>query len=144
MRLKKFTAPLLKGTRVGLAAIAMLQFSVNGPFAGSAQASSGTQFPIQHVIVIVGENRSFDHLFATYRAKGDQYVDNLLSKHIIKDDGTPGRNYSEAEQYAPDVTGSTTYAVSTTTNKVLYSFLPAPLNGGPTDGLHQQRNLHHD
>jgi phospholipase C len=134
MRLKKFTAPLLKGTRIGLAAIAMLQFSVMGPFAGSAQAQEReTQSPIQHVIVIVGENRSFDHIFATYRAKGGQYVDNLLSKHIIKEDGTPGRNYSEAEQYAPDVTGSTTYDVSPTTNKVLYSFLPAPLNGGPTN-----------
>ena len=25
------------------------------------------QAPIKHVIVIVGENRTFDHLFATYK-----------------------------------------------------------------------------
>jgi phospholipase C len=33
-----------------------------------------TATPIKHVIIIVGENRSFDHLFATYvpkaRARG--------------------------------------------------------------------------
>ena len=134
MKLKKFTAPLLKGTRVGLAAIAMLQFSIVGPFASSAQADEReTQSPIKHVIVIVGENRSFDHIFATYQAKDGQYVDNLLSKKIIKEDGTPGPNYSEAEQYAPDVTGSTIYEVSPKTKKALYPFLPAPLNGGPTD-----------
>jgi phospholipase C len=28
-----------------------------------------TASPIKHVIIIVGENRSFDHLFATYVAK---------------------------------------------------------------------------
>lgn len=135
MKLKKFTAPLLKGTRVGLAAISILQFSVAGPFAGNAQADEHhvPKTPIKHVIVIVGENRSFDHIFATYKAKDGQYVDNLLSKHIINEDGTPGNNYALAEQYAPDVTGSTVYDPSPTTKKVLYSNLPAPLNGGPTD-----------
>ena len=30
-----------------------------------------TASPIKHVIIIVGENRSFDHLFATYVPKSD-------------------------------------------------------------------------
>ena len=46
--------------------------------------------PIQHVIIIVGENRTFDNLFATYKPKADQSFDNLLSKGIVYADGTPG------------------------------------------------------
>ena len=47
----------------------MLQFSVLGPLADRAQAheKDRTRTPIKHVMV--GENRSFDHLFATYKAK---------------------------------------------------------------------------
>ncbi len=42
------------------------------------------------MIVIIGENRSFDHVFATYKPKNGETVWNLLSKGIIKSDGTPG------------------------------------------------------
>src|ERR1700680_3442867 len=56
--------------------------------------------PIKHVIIIVGENRSFDHLFATYVPKGKgETISNLLSKHIINADGTPGTNFSQAHQF---------------------------------------------
>ena len=48
-----------------------------------------TRSPIKHVIVIIGENRTFDHLFATYKPKNGETIDNLLSKKIIKEDGTP-------------------------------------------------------
>ena len=48
-----------------------------------------TQSPIKHVIVILGENRTFDHLFATYEQGRGEHVDNLLSKGIINKDGTP-------------------------------------------------------
>jgi len=135
MNLKKLSAKLLKGTRLALAGIAMLQFSIVGPLASNAQAQEqgGTATPIKHVIVIVGENRSFDHLFATYQARDGQYVNNLLSKKIIKPDGKPGKNFLAAAQYSADVTGSTTFDLSPTANKALYSFLPAPLNGGPTN-----------
>jgi phospholipase C len=41
--------------------------------------------PIKHVIVIVGENRSFDHIFATYKPKQHgESVDSLLSKQITR------------------------------------------------------------
>jgi len=33
-----------------------------------------TATPIEHVIVIIGENRTFDHLFATYRPPAGQRV----------------------------------------------------------------------
>jgi phospholipase C len=134
MSLKKFTANLLKGIRFSLAAIAMLQFSIAGPLANTALAKEhgDTATPIKHVIVIVGENRSFDHLFATYKPRNGQSVDNLLSKGIVKEDGTPGKNYWKAHQFSADVTGSTEFEMSPT-NKTLYPVLPAPLAGGPSN-----------
>jgi phospholipase C len=43
-----------------------------------------TATPIKHVIIIVGENRSFDHLYATYVPKSkSEKVLNLLSEGII-------------------------------------------------------------
>ena len=83
-----------------------------------------TQSPIKHVIVILGENRTFDHLFATYEQGRGEHVDNLLSKGIINKDGTPGPNYAKATQYSAQDT--TTYQISpggkmaynTTTNKL--------------------------
>jgi|GraSoiStandDraft_30_1057271.scaffolds.fasta_scaffold2097675_1 phospholipase C len=40
--------------------------NLGGPLTASAQTPS-TATPIQHVIVIIGENRTFDHVFATHR-----------------------------------------------------------------------------
>ena len=63
-----------------------------------------TATPIKHVIVIIGENRSFDHIFAAYKPRPGQSVLNLLSKGIIKEDGTPGPNFSKAAQNQAQVT----------------------------------------
>src|SRR5438876_11006225 len=49
----------------------------------------GTQTPIKHVIVLIGENHSFDNVFATYRPKHGRLVSNLLAKGIIRPDGSP-------------------------------------------------------
>jgi len=55
--------------------------------------------PIHHVIIVVGENRSFDNVFATYQpANPSQQVWNLLSKGIVNVDGSAGPNYSIAQQ----------------------------------------------
>jgi len=104
-------------------------------FAGNAKGATkgaNTVTPIKHVIVIVGENRSFDHLFATYAPKSGETVNNLLSEGIVNADGTPGMNFSQATQNSTDITGLTTYQLSPTTPKTAFSPLPAPLNGGPT------------
>src|SRR6202166_1119512 len=59
-----------------------------------------TATPIKHVIIIVGENRSFDHLFATYQPKHkNESVRNLLSEHIVNADGTPGPKFAKAHQF---------------------------------------------
>jgi len=58
-----------------------------------------TNTPIKHVIYIIGENRTFDHVFATYVPKPGQTVWNLLSEGIVNADGTPGPNYAKAQQW---------------------------------------------
>jgi len=92
-----------------------------------------TASPIKHVVIIVGENRSFDHLFATYipKVKGET-ISNLLSKHIINADGTPGTNFSQAHQFQINLAPNNgKYFISAdTTDKVLYNFLPAPAVNG--------------
>lgn len=115
--------------------VAMLQFSLFGPALEGAKADHDkyegpeTATPIKHVIIIIGENRTFDHLFATYRPREGQSVRNLLSEGIIKADGTPGPNYSLAQQNSATDTGAFELSPATAP----YSFLPAPLDGGPTN-----------
>ncbi len=91
--------------RIGLTSLALFQFSLGGPLAShrtSPEPSNdgNTTTPIKHVIVIIGENRSFDHVFATYVPKPGQKVWNLLSEGIVKADGTPGPNFDKAHQLA--------------------------------------------
>jgi acid phosphatase len=54
--------------------------------------------PIKHVIIIVGENHTFDNLFGTYKPTAGQTIDNLLSKGIVNADGTPGPHFDLAKQ----------------------------------------------
>ncbi len=63
------------------------------------QNDRNTATPIKHVIYIIGENRTFDHLFATFVPKPGQTVWNLLSEGIINADGTAGPNFSSARQW---------------------------------------------
>src|SRR5260221_2427704 len=62
--------------------------------------------PIEHLIVIVGENRTFDNLFATYQPKAGETIANLLSRGIVRADGSPGPNFKLAEQHTAEVTGA--------------------------------------
>jgi phospholipase C len=92
-----------------------------------------TASPIKHVIIVVGENRSFDHLFATYVPKDKkERVLNLLSEGIINGDGTPSPKFARASQYkivfAPN--GGKFFSSADMANKELYSTLPAPDLGG--------------
>jgi phospholipase C len=91
---------------------------------------ANTTTPIKHVIVIIGENRSFDHLFATYEPvhKGEKVL-NLLSQGIVNKDGKPGPNYSKPPALQSQAQNRTVYQLSPS-GKVPYSILPAPLAGG--------------
>jgi len=58
-----------------------------------------TDTPIKHLIVLIGENRTFDHIFATYQPKHGQSVANLLSKGMILPNGAPGPNFAQSRQF---------------------------------------------
>src|ERR1700722_19389472 len=94
----------------------------------------GTETPIKHVIVLIGENRTFDHLFATYVPQSRDSVKNLLSEGIIKADGTPGTNFGKAAQFQAIAPFKTKYYVSLDSDdKAPYSILPEPtLNFSPS------------
>lgn len=83
--------------------------------------------PIEHLVVIVGENRSFDHLFATYTPRPGQTIANLLSRGIVNADGSPGANFAAATQMIgrnPGVYRATPEIVGP------YPFLPSPFAVG--------------
>jgi len=88
-----------------------------------------TATPIKHVVIIVGENRSFDHLFATYVPKHrEEKIRNLLSEGIVNADGTPGKNFAKGHQFqiiAPP-NGGKFFISADGQQKALYNVLPAP------------------
>jgi phospholipase C len=96
---------------------------------GGGDNSSDTRTPIKHVIVIIGENRTFDHIFATYEPKDHQKVWNLLSEGIVNEDGTPGPNYSRAAQFSAVDSSPSPFEMSPM-SKTIYPVLPVPLAGG--------------
>lgn len=63
-----------------------------------AIAQGPTTTPIRHVIVVIGENQTFDGLFGGYAPAAGQSVRNLLSEGIVNADGTPGPNFALAAQ----------------------------------------------
>jgi phospholipase C len=125
---QSFLASARQHLVVGVSLVALVA-NLGAPVPAAAQRNPKTATPIKHVIVIIGENRSFDHVYATYKPKNGETVSNLLSKGIVTEDGTPGPNYSLSAQYNA-VTGST-YAISPG-EKTLYGSVPPVVAGGPT------------
>ena len=83
--------------------------------------------PIEHVIVLVGENRTFDNLYGTYTPPKGQTISNLLSKQIVNQDGSPGINHAAAAQK----TGYSSGAYSPTPASTgAYDTLPQPYASG--------------
>lgn len=73
----------------------------NGNGGGHPSDDVKTASPIKHVIILIGENRGLDHTFGVYKPKGKgQTISNLLSKGIVNEDGTPGPNFAEAQQFS--------------------------------------------
>lgn len=79
--------------------------------------------PIRHVIVVVGENHTFDNVFGVWRPRSGATVHNLLSQGIVQADGTPGPNFARAAQSTAD--GGTTYSIDPARTGA-YAHLPQP------------------
>ncbi len=75
------------------------------------------------MIIVVGENHTFDNLFGTYQPLPGQTIDNLLSKGIVNADGSPGPNFALAAQNQGKDT--LTYKAKTQTTGT-YDTLPQP------------------
>ena len=65
-----------------------------------AEGAATPTTPIEHLVVIVGENLSFDHLFATFRPAAGETIANLLAKGIVTTEGEPGPNFARGADYA--------------------------------------------
>jgi phospholipase C len=133
--MKSCTVNALKGViKCGATTLFALQVLAGLSQSAYAQNSTpATTTPIKHVIVIIGENRTFDHVYGTYKPKAGETVSNLLSKGIVKADGKPGPNYSLSAQFSAldsTTSGSGVYAIDPQ-SKSIYSTLPPALAGGP-------------
>ena len=97
---------------------------------GNAAADSPqTATPIKHLIVVIGENRSFDHVYATYVPKTGHSILNLLSEGMVLPDGSPGRHFAAARQFT--TSGQTSYFISVLKRKkTAYTTLPPSTLGG--------------
>lgn len=119
-------------------AFSMFASSTSGIAASKDPAASvKTKSPIKHVIILIGENRGFDHTFGVYKPKGrGQTISNILSKGIVDIDGNPGTNYSLSQQYS--VSPQTSYYIGVkksakTPYSVATNLMPQPnTNGAPS------------
>jgi phospholipase C len=90
---------------VSAAALSITLAAATAGLANEAQSSDaaslvGTQSPIKHVIILIGENRGTDHTFGVYKPKGrGQTISNIFSKGIVNEDGSPGPHFALAQQF---------------------------------------------
>jgi phospholipase C len=157
MKISEFVSHALHGLSMAAASVAVVQLSVGqvlaaAPATAATAAASAPAFggvwtpagdrsgrtvtPVKHVIVIIGENRSFDHVFATYVPTPGHTVHNLLSEGIIQLDANknaiPGPGFHKAQQLsASDVGGQDPFLLSPPKQEFPNNQLPAPEAGGP-------------
>ena len=138
MRISKIGRRLRNSSVVSTTILALVGAQIGWAQAATATPSGSsygpnsrdlvTHTPIKHVVIIIGENRTFDHVFATYVPKSSSdTVWNLLSEKIVKPDGTPGMNYSKSIQSSASDTSKYELAPPTTP----YVTLPPAQAGGP-------------
>ena len=145
MNVRGIVSQTLNAIRVTGLSLAVLQMSVGPVLAATAEPdlpSPGTlghtASPIKHVIVIIGENRSFDHVFATYQPKDvqghPQHVHNLLSEGIValdaNNNAVPGWNFDKAQQNQASDRAPDSFLLSPPQQRP-FGVLPNPLAGGP-------------
>jgi len=127
LRQRKWPATIALAAMLGAQIAAPVVYADQGP----EDRNPSTATPIKHLIVLIGENRTFDHVFATYRPRHGGSIANLLWEGIINSDGSPGLNASVATQNQVNTPLPATYFINSS-SKTAYSPLPTPqLNGAP-------------
>ena len=66
MLMHDYLGKSFKSRLLSYAAACAFVGSVVAPMGAAADDDAATLTPIKHVIIIIGENRTFDHVFATY------------------------------------------------------------------------------
>src|SRR3974390_1026077 len=125
---------VLRLTRIALATFLVFTSSLQ-TLPASAQNDGETTTPIKHVIVIIGENHSFDNVFATFQPVHGRTVNNLLSEGIVTCNGQSGPNVGLAQQ--EQASDTTTYSIDPIRTGP-YTTLPQPNTGS---ALGQPQNV---
>jgi len=137
MTIKLFTHAAMRAVRTGLVSCAIFQLTIGNAFAAEPPQpirDNDARTPIKHLIVIIGENRSFDHVFATFVPKNPREgIFNLLSQGVVNADGTPGPYFIKAAQKAATDKQPDEFLLSPGKSSFPGNVLPAPLVGGPKD-----------
>jgi phospholipase C len=146
MNAKQLASTAMRTFRTGMISATVFQLAIGSAFAAPLSNSQpsrddDTATPIKHVIVIVGENRSFDHVFATYVPKKGESVWNLLSEGIVTNTGAPGPNFQKFSQSAAKDQAPDAFLLNPAKDDFQGSVLPAPLVGGPTDSYVKNDSL---
>jgi phospholipase C len=110
-------------TGAAAAVTVMMTAAAAGSTTPRASQAPPTTTPIKHVVVIIGENHSFDNMFATYQPPGHQKIWNLLSEGIVTKTGAPGPNFKLARQLT--ASNTKTYSLNPKITGS-YKTLPAP------------------
>lgn len=117
----------LEKRAVILAVSATALLSLAAPASAKDDDDHGaTRTPIKHVIYIIGENRSFDNVYATYRPRRGETIFNLLSEGIVNADGTPGPHFARGTQFQVTVPEASGKFFLSPTQKTPYARLPVP------------------
>jgi len=103
-----------------------LLFSVAAFAETEGATEAKTASPIKHVIVLIGENRTFDNIYGMYVPREGQHVSNLRSKRIVERDGSPGKHASRAAQSSLKTIPSAYFIYQPASNKSPYATLPPP------------------
>ena len=85
-----------------------------------------TATPIKHVIVLIGENWTFDSIFGTYQPRRNQSVGNLLSRGYVTASGAPGPDFADSQQFVINQPYPPTYFIDaqSTAGKTAYQQAP--------------------
>ena len=87
-----------------------------------------TATPIRHLIVLIGENWTFDAVYGTYAPKkgSKQSVANLLSGGYVTASGAPGPDFPDSQQFQINQPYPTTYFIDSmsTAGKTAYQQAP--------------------
>jgi phospholipase C len=117
----------LSAVAIGSAVVAtaLVAGSSIGPRGAAAAAAGDSVTPIKHVVVIIGENHTFDNVFATYKPPAGQTVKNLRSEGIVNASGGAGPNVGKALQRTASDTSADGYRINPKSTGP-YATLPQP------------------